>query len=257
MHARAGPVVAARGWLSVGKMDGSALRASLANCLGTWFAGRCLALRIAGRDGSTHGLQHRMPVTTAQSALFVLEQPSWDCVAPSVPAPGVHEFGVADDEKPHVPPTAAARMSLVWSVHVLHPPLRLDAFITQQPAAAPWAAVTVARSALSAALVEQMCHPVWHSAAALAPLLTVPVNVPEHAAIFGCPAGGVMFSRVPSAQPSCLHVDEQPSPLTRFPSSQNSPVAAVSTPSPQTPATQLPFRQIWLAPQPVPLLTLV
>ena len=128
-------------------------------------------------------------------------------------------------------------MSLVWSVQVVQVPLRLDAFITQHPATAPCAAVMVARSALSAALDEQMCHPVWQSAVADAPLLTVPVKLPLHAAILGWPAGGVTFSRVPSAQPSCLHVDEHPSPLVLFPSSQVSPVAAVSTPSPHTPAT--------------------
>ncbi len=202
-----------------------------------------------------HGLQQSTPVTTAHWALLFLEQPNCVAVAPPVPAPGVHEFGVAADWKPQLPPTAAARMSLVWSVHALQPPLRLDAFITQQPAALPCAAETVASSALSAALDEQMCQPVWQSADALAPLLTVPVNVPEHAAIFGWLAGGVMFSRLPSAQPSCLQVDEQPSPFTRLPSSQNSPVAAVSTPSPQTPVTQPPLTQMWPAPQPVPLLT--
>ena len=79
-------------------------------------------------------------------------------------------------------------MSFVWSVHALQPPLRLDAFMTQQPAAVPSAAVTVASSALSAALLEQRCQPVWHKAAALAPLLSVPVKVPEHAAILGCAA---------------------------------------------------------------------
>ncbi len=40
-------------------------------------------------------------------------------------------------------------------------------------------------------------------------------------------------SRVPSEQPSAWQVDEQPSPLTTFPSSHASPNAAVTTPSPQ------------------------
>ena len=39
--------------------------------------------------------------------------------------------------------------------------------------------------------------------------------------------------------------------------SSHSSNALAVTPSPQTPLVQLPFRQIWLAPQPVPLLTFV